>query len=115
MKVSALQKQSIINRNYNEIYSHELEHKNAGGTLAGPIIIEKNSEGIPVRGHVSIKMPKLNSSNPQETINQANVVLRAAMAPKDPSSQDYKVASQAKAIKSKAEGLQNKRKLDYYA
>ena len=26
---------------YNEIYKHELAHKNAGGALAGNIVIEK--------------------------------------------------------------------------
>ena len=39
------------------------------------------------------------------------------MAPNDPSSQDYKVAAQAKNIKAQAINLQDKQKkrLDYYA
>ena len=59
------QKQALIRQNYAEIYAHELAHKNAGGALAGPIVIEKNAQGIPIGGHVSIKMPSLNPKNPQ--------------------------------------------------
>ncbi len=108
-------KQALIRKNYREIYAHELAHKRAAGNLAGPIVIEKNSQGIPVGGHVSIKMPSLNEENPEQTIEQADTVIKSAMAPKDPSGQDYKVASQAKSIKHKAEVIQNKKKLDFYA
>ena len=55
-----------INQRKREIYAHELAHKNAAGTLAGPIVIDKDSNGIPMGGHVSIKMPILNKTNPQE-------------------------------------------------
>ena len=109
------QRQALIKKNYNEIYAHELAHKNAAGSLGGAIVIEKNSEGIPVSGHVSIKMPRLNKANPLETIKQANIVMRAALAPNNPSAQDLKVAAEARAIKSQAENLQNRKRLDYYA
>ena len=109
------QKQALIKKNYNEIYAHELAHKNAAGSLGGAIVIEKNSEGIPIGGHVSIKIPKLNRKNPEETIKQANIVMKAALAPNNPSAQDLKVASEANAIKSQAESIQNRKKLDYYA
>ncbi len=107
-------KQALIKKNYDEIYSHELAHKMAGGHLAGAIVIERNGEGIPFAGHVAIKMPSLNKNNPKQTINDADTVIRAAMAPSDPSSQDYKVAAQANQIKSQAQNLQNKR-LNYLA
>lgn len=110
-----LAKQDLIKKNYREIYAHELAHKNAGGSLAGPIVIDKNSEGIPIGGHVSIRMPSLDKENPEKTISQAKTVIKAALAPHDPSSQDYKVAFEAKNIKTKAENLQNKKRLDYYA
>lgn len=112
MAISAIrnqQKQALIRKNYSEIYAHELAHKNAGGSLAGPIVIEKNSDGIPIGGHVSIKMPSLNKKNPKETIEQAETVIKSAMAPSDPSGQDYKVAAQARRIKTQAQ------RLDYYA
>lgn len=60
------QKQDLINKNYNEIYAHEAAHKAAGGALAGAIVIEKNADGIPVGGHVAIKMPSLNPANPKK-------------------------------------------------
>ena len=100
---------------YNEIYKHELAHKNAGGALAGNIVIEKDSSGMPIGGHVPIKMPKLNPKNPQETIEQAKTVKRAALAPADPSSQDYKVAAEADLIKAHAENISAQKHLDYYA
>lgn len=99
------QKQALITKNYNEIYAHEMAHKTAGGALAGSIVIERNSDGIPVGGHVNIKMPALDPENPQKTIDDANIVIRAAMAPSDPSSQDYKVANQARGIKAKAQSM----------
>lgn len=99
------QKQDLINRNYNEIYAHEQAHKSAGGALAGNIVIEKNADGIPVGGHVPIKMPALDPNNPQKTIDEANIVIRSAMAPGNPSPQDYKVAAQARAIKAQAQSM----------
>lgn len=118
MKISAIQgqqKQALIRKNYNEIYAHELAHKNAGGNLAGAIQIIKNQDGIPVQGQVAIKMPKLNQNNPEDTITKANIVIKAATAPSDPSEQDLKVAKQARSLKDKAENIENNRKLDYYA
>ena len=109
------QKQNLIRKNYSEIYTHELAHKNAAGSLAGGIVIEKNSQGIPVGGHISIKMPILDKQNPQKTIQHADVVIKSALAPANPSEQDYKVANQAKLIKNKAEKYKSKNKIDYYA
>lgn len=109
------QKRALIERNYNHIYNHELAHKTAGGALAGDIVIERNSEGIPVAGHVSIKMPVLNRNNPQQTINDADTVIRSAMAPSDPSDQDYRVAAQARSIKAQAQQALSNKKLDLYA
>lgn len=107
--------QQAIRQRYNEIYAHELAHKNAAGSLAGSIVIEKDANGIPVGGHVSIQMPTLNKANPEETIEHADTVIKSALAPSDPSSQDYKVAAKARAIKAQAENIQKQQKLDYYA
>lgn len=116
--INALAKQDIINRNYNHIYAHEMAHKAAGGSFAGAISIERNVEGIPVSGHVPIQMPVLDKKNPQKTIDHANTVIKAALAPSDPSGQDYKVANQASQIKMQAQALKNKNqgnKLDIQA
>lgn len=112
------QKDALIKKNYDEIYAHELAHKNAGGALAGSIVIERNAQGIPFAGHVDIKMPALDKNNPDKTINDAKTVIRSAMAPADPSSQDYRVANQAEQIKMKAEAIKNENtgnRLDYKA
>ena len=112
------QKDALIRKNYDEIYAHELAHKSAGGALAGSIVIERNADGIPFAGHVDIKMPSLNPNNPQKTINDANTVIRSAMAPFDPSDQDYRVAAQAQSIKMQAQAIKDKNvgnKLDYNA
>ena len=111
-------KQDVINRNYNHIYAHEMAHKMAGGSFAGSITIEKNSEGIPIAGHVPIQMPTLDKKNPQKTIEHANTVISAALAPGDPSPQDYKVAHQAEQIKMQAQAYKNAhqgKKLDIQA
>lgn len=112
------QKDALIKKNYDEIYAHEAAHKAAGGSLAGSIVIEKNADGIPVGGHVNIKMPSLNPNNPQKTIDDANTVIKSTMAPGDPSEQDYKVASQARGIKMQAQAMKTENvgnKLDYNA
>lgn len=112
------QKNALIKKNYDEIYAHELAHKAAGGSLAGSIVIERNAEGIPFAGHVDIKMPSLNPNNPDKTINDANTVIRSAMAPSDPSDQDYRVSAQAQSIKMQAQAVKDKNvgnKLDYNA
>ena len=97
------QRQSMIKQRHNEIYAHELAHKNAAGSLGGSIVIEKDANGIPVGGHVNIQMPILNKKNPDKTIKHAETVIKAAMAPGDPSNQDYKVAAEAKSIKAEAQ------------
>lgn len=100
--MDAVAKQNLITKNYNHIYAHEMAHKNAGGSFAGAISIQRNSDGIPVSGHVPIKMPVLDKANPQATIDHANVVIRAALAPFDPSDQDFKVANKASQLKMQA-------------
>ena len=112
------QRDALIKKNYDEIYAHELAHKRVGGALAGSIVIEKNADGIPVGGHVDIKMPALDKNNPQKTIDDANTVISSAMAPFDPSAQDFRVKAQAENIKMQAQAIKDKnvgQKLDYNA
>ena len=104
------QRQEFIKKRYDDIYAHELAHKNAAGAFGGDIVIEKDSNGIPVGGHVSIKMPVLDKKNPDKTIQHANTVINAAMAPSDPSSQDYKVAAEARSILNEANLYKDKSK-----
>ena len=115
----AKKKQDFIKQRYDEIYAHEMAHKQAAGSFGGAIVIEKDANGIPVGGHVSIQMPTLDKSNPDKTIKHADTVIRAAMAPSDPSSQDYRVAAKAKSMKIQAQAIKSDprvgKKLDYQA
>ncbi len=101
----SLQKAAIEKENYkrySDVYAHELAHKSVAGSFGGSIVIDKNPDGLIVGGHVDIKMPGFNPKNPQESKNHAEVVFKAAMAPHDPSTQDYKVAAEAQQIINRA-------------
>lgn len=104
------QKQALIQQRYNDIYKHEMAHKQNAGIFGGPIVIEKNSNGIPVGGHVNIKMPALDKKNPDKTIKHADIVIKSALAPSNPSNQDLKVASEARSIKAKAKSCKEENK-----
>ena len=108
--------QAFKRQRYNEIYSHEMAHKAAIGSLGGPIQIDKDSNGVAFSGHVEVKMPTLNQQNPDETIDHAKMVINSALAPSDPSNQDYKVASQAQKTLQEAKDVKTKKdKLDIIA
>lgn len=102
------QRQAMIKQRHDEIYAHELKHKNAAGSLGGAIVIEKDANGVPTGGHVDILMPTLNKKDPDKTIKHADIVIKSAMAPNDPSDQDYRVAAKARSIKAEAESYKSK-------
>ncbi len=96
--------ENLKKENYSRIYAHEAAHKNAAGSLGGPIVIEYSPQGIPIGGHVNIRIPSLNRENPDETISQAKQIKRAALAPvTDLSDADLNVARQAEALLSEAQ------------
>ena len=100
------QRQAEIRQRYNDIYAHERKHKNAAGKYGGSIVIEKDANGVPTGGHVNVQMPVLDKQNPQNTIKHADIIIKSAMAPDDPSKQDYKVAAEARGIKAQAKAQQ---------
>ena len=114
-------KQKLITKNYNEIYAHEAAHKSAAGALGGSIHIGNNSAGIPVSGFVPIKVPGVPKTKEpsllEKTINQAKTVIKAAMAPKDPSAADYAVKANAENTLKRTQNLKNsnKKHIDYSA
>lgn len=105
--VNASQRKTAIEKEnqarYADVYHHEAMHKAAAGSFGGPIMIDKNADGLIIGGHVNIQMPVMDNKNPQKTKDHAQVVFKAAMAPGDPSSQDYKVAAEAKSMISLAD------------
>lgn len=84
--------------------AHEQAHMSAGGHLAGApsYTYTRGPDGKTyiTGGQVSIKIPQ--GRTPQETIQLMSQVIRAAMAPANPSSQDISVASKASAIQNQA-------------
>ena len=114
-------KQTLIKKNYNEIYEHEAAHKAAAGSLGGSIHIVNNSAGIPVSGFVPIAMPTMPEKPTQnglkKTIDHAKTVIKAAMAPKDPSAADYRVKTKAESMLNKAKSMKKKvsHNIDYMA
>lgn len=98
-----------------EVRAHEAAHKAAGGGLAGSASFsyQKGPDGkmYAIGGEVPISFKE--GSTPQETIANARQVVAAAMAPANPSPQDYSVASSARMMEMSAQQeltkeLQNK-------
>ncbi|MCR6572184.1 putative metalloprotease CJM1_0395 family protein [Campylobacter insulaenigrae] len=80
-----------------EVRAHEAAHQAVGGALAGSASFGytrgPDNKMYAVEGEVPIRMQKGNT--PEETIANAMQIIAAAMAPADPSPQDYKVAADA--------------------
>ncbi|EAJ6505133.1 putative metalloprotease CJM1_0395 family protein [Campylobacter coli] len=106
-----------IDRN---VKAHEAAHQAAGGGLAGAASFSytrgPDNQMYATAGEVPIRMQK--GRTPEETITNARQVVAAAMAPADPSPQDYKVAAnalkmefeaRAEATKLKAQEAQEKK------
>lgn len=88
-----------------EVRNHERAHAAVGGLYAGSptYTFERGPDGInyAVGGEVSISSGAI-SGDPEATIQKAQVVRRAALAPTEPSAQDLSVAAQAVQIESQA-------------
>ncbi|MFW2134149.1 putative metalloprotease CJM1_0395 family protein [Ectothiorhodospira haloalkaliphila] len=87
------------------VRAHEQAHVAAGGqyvTAAPSYDYETGPDGrrYAVGGEVSIDTSR--PADPEEAIAKARVVFSAAMAPVDPSPQDYRVASQARMMEAEA-------------
>jgi hypothetical protein len=87
------------------VRAHEAAHKAAGGGLAGSASFsyQKGPDGkmYAIGGEVPISFKE--GSTPEETIANARQVVAAAMAPANPSPQDYAVASSARMMEMQAQ------------
>ncbi|EOH3312706.1 putative metalloprotease CJM1_0395 family protein [Campylobacter jejuni] len=117
-EVAQVRELQSIDRN---VKAHEAAHQAAGGGLAGAASFTytrgPDNQMYATAGEVPISMQKGNT--PEETIANARQIAAAAMAPADPSPQDYKVAAnatkmefeaRAEAMKLKAEEAKEKEK-----
>ncbi|WP_291953279.1 putative metalloprotease CJM1_0395 family protein [Campylobacter sp.] len=97
-----------------EVRAHEAAHQAAGGALAGAASFGytkgPDDKMYAIEGEVPIRMQKGNT--PEETIANAMQVISAAMAPADPSPQDYKVAANAMQMQNDARMEQIKLKAE---
>lgn len=84
-----------------EVRAHEAAHAAAGGSYAGSpsYTYERGADGrtYAVGGSVSIDMAPI-QGDPQATLQKAQQVRAAALAPAQPSAQDLKVAQKAQAM-----------------
>lgn len=88
-----------------EVRAHEQAHANVGGRYAGSpsYTFQRGPDGrqYAVGGEVAIDVSPI-PGDPQATIEKAQVVRRAALAPAEPSAQDRAVAAEATAIEQQA-------------
>lgn len=88
-----------------EVRQHEMAHQAAGGghTGAASYTFQRGPDGrmYAVGGEVSIDTSAV-SGDPRATLEKAETIIRAAMAPAEPSSQDHRVAASARAMAAEA-------------
>ncbi|MEI2386832.1 putative metalloprotease CJM1_0395 family protein [Breoghania sp. JC706] len=88
-----------------EVRAHEQAHASAGGTLAGApsYQTERGPDGrtYAVGGEVAIDVSP--ARTPEATLAKADQIVRAALAPADPSSQDMRVAAAARQMRAEAQ------------
>lgn len=85
-----------------EVRAHELAHVSVGGryvTSGANFQYERGPDGrlYAVSGEVSISTSAI-PGDPQATLQKAQTILRAALAPSNPSAQDRRVATQAMSL-----------------
>ena len=81
-----------------EVRAHEQAHKNVAGAYAGAIQYQTTTgpdgQQYAVGGSVEIDVSPV-PNNPEATVRKMDVVIRAALAPAEPSSEDFAVARAA--------------------
>ena len=98
------QQLSELQQRDRQVKAHELAHKSVGGryVTGGSFTYQAGPDGrrYAIGGEVTIDSSS--GSTPQETLRKAEMIRAAALAPADPSPQDYRVASQANLQAAKA-------------
>jgi len=98
-----------------EIRAHEQAHKTVGGPYAGAVSYDTvqgpDGRQYAVSGEVQIDASPV-PNNPEATIRKMDVVVRAALAPAEPSSQDMAVARAAQQTRMQAQQELARQKLE---
>ncbi|WP_457600018.1 putative metalloprotease CJM1_0395 family protein [Hydrogenivirga sp.] len=87
-----------------KVKAHELAHKSVGGELAGPVRYRytKGPDGKLYITGGEVPLYLREGRTPEETIEIAQKVKRAALAPMNPSPQDRAIAAKATATEMRA-------------
>ncbi len=89
-----------------EVRQHEQAHAAVGGQYTGAPSYElkRGPDGrmYAVNGEVSVDTSAI-ANDPEATIEKMQIVIAAALAPAEPSTQDYKVAATARALLAEAQ------------
>ena len=97
-----------------KVKTHEAAHQAAGGGMTGAAsyTYQQGPDGkmYAIGGEVPISVKS--GATPEENIANARQVIAAAMAPANPSPQDYAVASSARVMQIKAEQQLAREKLE---
>lgn len=101
-----LRQLQILKARDREVKNHEQAHLNAAGDIAisgasFQYVTGPDGQRYAVGGEVSIDTSAV-ANDPAATLRKAEIIRRAALAPAQPSSQDYRVAAQATAMANKA-------------
>lgn len=100
------EKKSIENlkQRDSEVKAHEQAHMNAAGSLASPPKYKTKTgpDGKQYAVSGSVNIDTSEGRTPEETIAKAKIIKKAALAPKNPSAQDYKVAQKASQMEASA-------------
>ncbi|PTW63281.1 SprA family protein [Breoghania corrubedonensis] len=99
------QRVSELKKRDAEVRAHEQAHASAGGTLSGSpsFETERGPDGrtYAVGGEVAIDVSP--AQTPDATMAKADQIVRAALAPADPSPQDMRVAAAAREMRAQAQ------------
>jgi hypothetical protein len=114
-KLSEEQQQEVeaLKERDQEVRAHEQAHARSGGPYAGApsYEFERGPDGkmYAVSGEVQIDTAPIDG-DPAATIVKMETVIRAALAPQEPSAQDSRVAAEARAAKAEAQSELRKKK-----
>jgi hypothetical protein len=101
-----------------EVKAHELAHRAAAGryVTGGSFTYQTGPDGqrYAIGGEVSVDTSS--GQTPEETLRKAELIRRAALAPSEPSSQDYRVAAEAAKMATEARAeIRSQQRLDAQA
>lgn len=97
--------QDRLRARHAEVRAHEKAHQSAAGTLSSGsmnLVYQIGPDGKPYAIGGSVKIDTSEGRTPEETLEKAQRIRAAALAPSDPSAVDMRVAAQASRMEAQA-------------